>query len=166
MPTGAETRGQGNQLGGNHCLRTCSTTQRAIALSIMVDVVLRMKAMKSILLELGLANDDAVMELHIDSAAAESFIPRRGLGKVGQVELGDLWIPQEVGEGKVSVVKNDGKALATDVGKKFLSAVELAEKLAVLHIDLQFDSCGCKQQMWLSCAADVELRPMRELVGQ
>ena len=47
------------------------------------------------------------------------------------VELKDLWIQREVGEGKVRV----------DVGTKFLSATELAEKLAVPNNELQFDCC-------------------------
>ena len=74
---------------GKHCLRTWSTTQGAIALSTteaelyaMVDGVLRMKGMKSMLVELGLASCDDVIELQVDSAAAKSFISRRGLGKM------------------------------------------------------------------------------------
>ena len=54
---------------GKHCLRTWSTTQGAIALSTveaelyaMVDGVLRMKGMKSVLVELGFASCDDVIE--------------------------------------------------------------------------------------------------------
>ena len=50
----------GATMRGKHCLRTWSTTQGAIALSTaeaelyaMVDGVLRMKGMKSMLVELG-----------------------------------------------------------------------------------------------------------------
>ena len=66
---------------GKHCLRTWSTTQGAIALSTaeaelyaMVDGVLRMKGMMSMLVELGLASCDDVIELQVDSAAGKSFI--------------------------------------------------------------------------------------------
>ena len=55
------------------------------------------------------------------------------------MELRDLWIQREVGEGKVRVVKVEGKANPADVGTKFLSSTELAEKLAVLNIELQFE---------------------------
>ena len=41
-------------------------------------------------------------------------------------------------------MKIDGKANPADAGKKFLSSMELAEKLAVPSIDWQFDRSGCK----------------------
>ena len=56
------------------------------------------------------------------------------------VELRDLWIQQEVGEGKVKVVKIDGTANPADIGTKFLSVSELVDKLAVLNLDLQFQN--------------------------
>ena len=106
----------------------------------MVDGLLKMKGMKSMLVELGLAKDDDVVELQVDSAAGKSFISRRGLGKMRHVELRDLWIQREVGEGKVRVVKIDGKARPADVGTKFLSVAELVEKLAFLNLHLQFEN--------------------------
>ena len=137
---------------GKHCLRARSTKQGAIALSTAeaelyatVDGVLRMKSMKSMLVELGLASCDDVIELQVDSAAGKSFISRRGLGKMRHVELRDLWIQREVGEGKVRVVKVEGKAYPADVRTKFLSATELAEKLARLNIELQFECCVYRQ---------------------
>ena len=111
----------------------------------MVDGVLRMKGMKSMLVELGLASCDDVIELRVDSAAGKSFISRRGLGKMRHVELRDLWMQWEAGEGKVRVVKVEGKANPADVGTKFLSATELAQKLAVLNIELQFECCVYQQ---------------------
>ena len=110
--------------------------------NVMVDGVLRMKEMKSMLVELGLANTDNVIELQIDSAAGKSFISRRGLGKMRHVEFTDLSIQQGVGRGKVRAIKIGGKANPTDVGTKFLSATELAEKLAVFNPDLQLESCA------------------------
>ena len=61
------------------------------------------------------------------------------------MELRALWIQREVGEGKVRVVKVAGKANAADVVTKFLSATELAEKLAVLNLELHFESCVNQQ---------------------
>ena len=61
------------------------------------------------------------------------------------VELRDLWIQRDVGEGKVRVVKVEGKANPADVGTKFLSATELAEQLAVLNIEFQFECCVYRQ---------------------
>ena len=85
-----------------------------------------------------MANDDDVIELKVDNAAGKTFISRRGLGKMRHVALRDLWIQQEVGEGKVRVVKIGGKTNPADVGTKFLSVTELAEKLAVLNLNLRF----------------------------
>ena len=89
----------GRAMRGKHCLRTWSTTEGAIALSTaeeemyaMVDGVLRMKGMKSMLVELGLASCDDVIELLVDSAGEKSLISRRGLRKMRHVELRDLWI--------------------------------------------------------------------------
>ena len=70
-----------------------------------------------------LCND--VIELQVDNAAGKSFISRRGLGKTRHVELRDVCIQWEVGEGKVRVVKVEGKANPANVGTKFLSATEV-----------------------------------------
>ena len=159
MPTGVEIRGH-----GKIDVWRCGTERRAlfedvvnhtrgaIALSTaeaelyaMVDGVLKMKGMKSMSVELGLASSDDVIELQVDSAAGKSFISRRGLGKMRHVELRDLWIQREVGEGKFRVVKFEGTANPADVGTKFLSATELTEKLAVLYIELQFGRCVHQQ---------------------
>ena len=131
----------------------------------MVDGVLRMKGMKSMLVELGLASCDDVIELHVDSAAGKSFISRRGLGKMRHVELRDLWIQREVGEGKVRVVKVEGKANPGDVGKKFLSATELAVAVRVLRVqaarlmaDLRSEG-GCRIVAVQNCRS--VMTPMR-----
>ena len=99
---------------GKHCLRTWSTTQGAIALTTaeaelyaMVGGVRRMKGVKSMFVELGLASCDDVIELQVDS---KSFISRRGLGKIRHVELRDLWIQRKVGDGKVRVVNVEVKS--------------------------------------------------------
>ena len=116
----------------------------------MVDGVLRMKGLKSSLVELGLASSDDVIEFQVDSAAGKSFVSRRGLGQMRHVELRDLWIQREVGEGKVRVVKVEGKANRADVGTKFLSAAELAEKLTVLNLELLL-SVACTSSLADGC---------------
>ena len=71
--------------------------------------MLKMKEMKSMLLDLCLAKNDDVIGLQTDSEAVTSCISRRGLAKMRHCERRDLWIKQEFGEGKVGVVKIDGK---------------------------------------------------------
>ena len=48
------------------------------------------------------------MEVGTDSSAAKSFVARRGLGKMRHIEVRNLWLQQEVAEGKVKVVKVRG----------------------------------------------------------
>ena len=44
-----------------------------------------------------------------DSSAAKRFVCRRGLGKMRHLEMKDLWLQQEVSEGKVIVSKIPGE---------------------------------------------------------
>ena len=134
----------GAAMRGKHCLRTWLTTHGAIALSTaeaQLYAVVKMKGMKSMLVELSLASCDDV----IDSAAEKSIISRRGWTKMRHVELRDLLIQREVGEGKVRVVKVERFANPADVGTRFLSSFEMAQKLAVLNIELQFECCVYRQ---------------------
>ena len=39
----------------------------------------------------------------MDSEAAESFVGRRGLGRMRHIEVRDLWLQEEVRNGKVKV---------------------------------------------------------------
>ena len=99
---------------GHHCLRTWSSTQGAIALSsaeaefyALIGAVLRAKWAQSVLSELGVPVSP-VAEACTDSSAAKSFVSRRGLGKMRHLELRDLWLQREVGDGKVVVKKVPG----------------------------------------------------------
>ena len=99
---------------GQHCLRTWSSTQGAIALSsaeaefyALIDAVLRAKWAQSVLKELGVPVS-LVAEACTDSAAAKSFVSKRGLGRMRHLELRDLWLQREVGEEKVVIRKAAG----------------------------------------------------------
>ena len=83
---------------GEHCLRTWSSTQGAIALSsaeaefyAMIDGALRAKWAQTVLCELGVPASP-VAELCVDSSAAKSFVSKRGLGKMRPIEIRDLWL--------------------------------------------------------------------------
>ena len=129
---------------GEHCLRTWSSTQGAIALSsaeaefyALVDAVLRAKWALSVLSELGVPVS-AVAEAWTDSSAAKSFVSKRGLGKMRHLELRDLWLQREVGNGKVVVQKAAGERNPADAMTKFLSWQELQNKLQRLSIRLKW----------------------------
>ena len=128
---------------GRHCVRTWSSTQSAIALSsaeaefyAIVDATLRAKGMLSVLSELGLSSMSKVLEVFTDSAAAKSFVSKRGLGKMRHLELRDLWLQREVGEGHVVVTKVAGSKNPADAMTKFLSRAELQNRLERLGLEL------------------------------
>ena len=129
---------------GEHCLRTWSSTQGAIALSsaeaefyVLVDAVLRVKGTFSVLSELGVSSVGPVAEVFTDSSAAKSFVSKRGLGKMRHIELRDLWLQREVCDGKVVISQIAGSRNPADAMTKFLSRSQLRERLAALGISLQ-----------------------------
>ena len=52
------------------------------------------------------------------------------------LELRDLWIQKEIGDGKVVVEKVAGHKNPSDVGTKFLSVDEIINKLALIGLQL------------------------------
>ena len=129
---------------GRHCLRTWSSTQGAIALSsaeaefyALIDAVLRAKWARSVLSELGVSVSP-VAEAWTDSSAAKSFVSRRGLGKMRHLELRDLWLQREVGEGRVLVKKALGTENPADAMTKFLTLPLLQERLRRLSLRLEW----------------------------
>ena len=130
-------------LVGDHCLRTWSTTQGAIALSsaeaefyAMTEGVLRAKGVAGVLAELGVPLSSQVVELYTDSSAAKSFVSRRGLGRMRHLELRHLWIQREVGLGNLLVEKVAGTENPADVLTKFLSRREIQARLERLGLSL------------------------------
>ena len=129
---------------GDHCIRTWSSTQGAIALSsaeaefyALIDAVLRVKWAQSVLGELGVPISP-IAEACTDSSAAKSFVSRRGLGKMRHLELRDLWLQREVGEGKVLVSKVVGERNPADAMTKFLGWRILRDRLNRLSIRLEW----------------------------
>ena len=129
---------------GQHCLRTWSSTQGAIALSsaaaefyALIDAVLRAKWAQSVLGELGVPISP-VAEACTDSSAAKSYVSKRGLGKMRHLELRDLWLQREVGEGKVVIRKVAGEENPADAMTKFLGRSALHERLDRLRIRLDW----------------------------
>ena len=131
---------------GHHCLRTWSSTQGALALSsaeaefyALIDAVLRAKWAQSVLSELEVPVSP-IAEAWTDSSAAKSFVSRRGLGKMRHLELRDLWLQREVGEGKVVVKKIPGAENPADAMTKFLSVQPLQDRLRRLSLRLEWVS--------------------------
>ena len=130
---------------GKHCLKTWSSTQGPIALSsaeaefyALVDAVLRAKGALNMLSEVGIVGLSPVVEACTDSSAVKSFVSKRGLGKMRHLELRDLWLQREVGDGKVVVRKVAGHRNPADAMTKFLGKSALQERLRKLNLDLEW----------------------------
>ena len=138
---------------GRHCLKTWSSTQGPIALSsaeaefyALVDAVMRTKGALNLLAELGLVGLSPVVVACTDSSAAKSFVSKRGVGKMRHLDLRDLCLQREVGDGNVIVRKVAGDCNPADVMTKFLSRRALQERLRFLNLELEWTApaavCG------------------------
>ena len=78
-----------------------------------------------------------VAELLTDSSAAKSFVSRKGLGKMRHIEIRDLWLQREVGQGHLVVSKVAGTENPADTMTKFLSWRAIRSRLA--RVNLSFD---------------------------
>ena len=121
---------------GGHCMKTWSASQGAYALSsaeaelyAMVEGVTRAKGLIALAGELGFGDLTNVVYLGTDSSAAKSFVGRRGLGKMRHLEIRDLWLQKEVGEGKVVVSKVLGTENPADLMTKILGKQEIQERI-------------------------------------
>ena len=69
---------------------------------------------------------------------------RRGLGKMRHLELRDLWLQREVGEGKVLVQKVPGTENPADAMTKFLSWQTLQDRLRRMSLRLEWNASAAK----------------------
>ena len=139
---------------GNHCIKTWSSTQGAIALSsaeaefyAMIEAVIRAKGVLNVMREIGFVIADQV-QLFTDSSAAKSFVSRRGLGKMKHLEIRDLWLQREVGLGKVIVNKVAGPKNPADLMTKFLKrwGIDLRLRLMGIRVKWSGDSDSYKEE--------------------
>ena len=124
---------------GEHCIKTWSATQWAYALNTaeaelygMVDGVTRANGLRVLTEEVGFVGLSKVVKLGTDSAAAKSFVNRRGLGKIWHLQIRDLWRQQEVADGKLEVVK-----VKTDLMTKVLTLREVEDTLKLMGLLLE-----------------------------
>ena len=129
---------------GGHCIKTWSATQHAYALSsaeaelyAMVEAVTRAKGLLNLAIELGFGQLSNVIHLGTDSAAAKSFVCRRGLGRMRHLEIRDLWLQKEVHEGRLEVNKVPGDKNPADLMTKVLGVREISDRLSRMNIRLE-----------------------------
>ena len=126
---------------GEHCIKTWSATQHAIALSsaeaelyAMVEGVTRAKGLITLAKELGFTGLSNVLKLGTDSSAAKSFVCRRGLGKMRHLQIRDLWLQKEVADGLLEVVKVAGPENPADLMTKILTMGEIRDRLRMMNM--------------------------------
>ena len=129
---------------GEHCLKTWSHSQDAIALSsceaeyyAVVEGATRALGMKSAAKELGIEVSSVEIEMNMDSSAAKSFASRRGTGRVKHIETKWLWLQSAVAGGQFRLKKVRGTCNPADVCTKYLSKTEAVEKLAAVNIEVE-----------------------------
>ena len=126
---------------GGHCIKTWSASQGAYALSSaeadlygMVEGITKAKGLRTLAVELGFVALNNVGRLGTDSAAAKTFVNRRGVGKMRHLQIRDLWLQEEVEKGMLEVVKAKGNKNPADLMTKILTKKEICERLGRMNI--------------------------------
>jgi hypothetical protein len=126
-------------------LKTWSSTQGAIALSsaeaefyAMIEAMIRAKGLKAVASELRVQAGIGVINLHTDSTAAKSFVSRRGLGKMRHIEIKELWLQREVGDGSVRILKVRGEENPADLMTKILKLADIRKHLKAMNIEIEW----------------------------
>ena len=122
-------------------MKTWSASQGAYALSSaeaelygMVEGVTRAKGLRTLAYELGFRSLRNVVKLGTDSSAAKSFVNRRGLGKMRHLQIRDLWLQEEVENGRLEVHKVKGDQNPADLMTKVLSLKEVVNRLSWMNL--------------------------------
>ena len=129
---------------GDHCIKTWSSTQGAVALSVceaeyyaLVEGASRVKGIAAMAKELGIEAEVEVMDALTDSSSAKSFASRRGAGRIRHIEVRWLWLQDEVAKGRVKLRKVAGERNPADILTKYLGLTDIKSKLETLGIRLR-----------------------------
>ena len=132
LKTRKSTNG-GIAMWGGHAIKTWSANQQVIALSSgeaeyygIVKGATIAKGLQSMLLDFGIS---ARIVIHTDASAAKGIANRRGLGKVRHIELCQLWVQEEVAQGRISIRKIDGRDNYSDSLTKHSNAERIAQTM-------------------------------------
>lgn len=125
---------------GNHCIKTWSASQGAVALSsaqaefyAMIEGAARAKGLVSLAKYLQIWRTSAT-----DRSAAKSFVCRRELGKMHHLKIRDLWLQKEVQEGRLVVSKVKGEDNPADLMTKILGCRHIRSWLGGMKLAATF----------------------------
>jgi len=88
----------------------------------MVTAASHAIGIRSMLADLGIA---AGIQLMVDASAAKGISMRRGLGKVRQLEVRQLWLQDKVAKGEIDVVKVHTSVNLADALTKYVDQLKL-----------------------------------------
>ena len=104
---------------GDHVVKSWSSTQTAIALNTgeaelyaLNKVAAQSLGLQSLLADVGV---DMSVRLHTDATTGHAIATRRGLGKVRQIAVNELWLQEQVANNAVSINKIKNKFNLADL---------------------------------------------------
>ena len=113
---------------GGHCIKFWSKTQSAITLSTaeaeltaLVKVTCEAKGIANVMKDMT-GDDGGKVCVYTDASAAMGMVQRHGTGKTRHIDVGMLWIQQNVKHGEVKVEKVATKLNPADVFTKAVPA--------------------------------------------
>ena len=95
----------------------------------LVKATLHSLGIQAIAKDMGI---DLNVFMYTDSSAAKGIASRRGLGKMRQVEVNQLWLQDKVAEGIVKNIKKPGTGNQADILTKHVNAQTLGNHLGVM----------------------------------
>ena len=109
---------------GLHCIRSWSSTQSVVALSVgeaeyygIVKGASIALGMQSMGREIGM---NVEIEIKTDSSTGKGIASRQGLGKTRHIEVSVLWVQQKVKEKTIKITKIPGRSNLADLMTKHL----------------------------------------------
>ena len=94
---------------------------------------------KSLLGDLGMPRDMMKLLIYTDSSTAKSIAQRRGVGRVRHIEVCQLWIQQEVQNGRIDVAKVKGTNNLADILTKHVDNTTLARHIGNMATERRTD---------------------------
>jgi hypothetical protein len=99
---------------GKHLIKSWSTTQASIALSSgeaeyygMVKGAAQALGARGMCADLGINLYAKVINLYTDASAAKGIANRKGVGKIRQLDVSQLWLQDKTAKGELRVIKID-----------------------------------------------------------
>ena len=94
---------------------------------------------KSLMGDLGMPRDKTKLMIHTDSSTARSIAQRRGVGRVRHIEVCQLWIHQEVQNGRIDVAKVKGTNNLADILTKHVDNATLTRHIGNMATEIRTD---------------------------